>query len=199
LAVDLGERLMATTVLSKALKPKFYGREVRGIRRHYAWLRKRLQERKCFSTIKKVGRAERRKVNEVLHKVSRQIVNEAVANDSVIVLGSLKGIRQLGKGRRMNRIISNMPYFKLTKYIEYKALWEGIPVLKINERGTSRTCSRCGSQGRRPYQGLFICPSCGYQANADFNGTLNILKRSMEYISTDGASLTVPEPGRVSA
>lgn len=193
LAIDLGERYMATSVelLDNSMKIKFYGREVRGIRRHYSWLRKRLGERKLLKKIKQIGRTENRKVNDILHKISRQIVNDAVNSNSVIILGELKGIRKSAKGRRMNRIISSMPYYKLTKYIEYKANWEGVRIVKIDERGTSHTCSRCGSEGRRPYQGLFVCSKCG-EYNADLNGCMNIAKGSLEYIFKDGVQLAEP-------
>ncbi|HIE22719.1 MAG TPA: hypothetical protein EYP68_00615 [Candidatus Korarchaeota archaeon] len=36
-----------------------------------------------------------------------EIVNEALENDSVIVLGDLKGIRSNSKGRRFNRKLNN--------------------------------------------------------------------------------------------
>ena len=44
LAVDLGERFCATTVLwhQGVMKVEFHGREIRGVRRHYSWLRRRL-------------------------------------------------------------------------------------------------------------------------------------------------------------
>jgi len=158
------------------------GRQVRGIRRHFAWLRKRLGKKKLLNEIKRIGQKEQRIVDAYLHEISRNIVNIATRNNSVIVLGDLKGIRSAakGKGKRFNRIVSNMPFYRLTQMIQYKAKWEGVPVLKVNERGTSKTCSICGSEGKRPYQGLFKCDSCDYQANADFNGAKNILKRGMD-------------------
>lgn len=203
LAIDLGERVIATTVLSSDIRPKFYGREVRGVRRHYAWLRKRLGEKKLLTKIKQIGQKEQRIVNAHLHEISKRIVDEATRMDSVIVLGDLKGIRDStkGKGRRFTRIVANMPYYKLTEMIKYKAALKGIPVIKVSERNTSKTCSVCGSEGKRPYQGLFICNNCGYQANADFNGSKNILKRAMDYMSTAGVSVDMPitEPFFVSS
>ncbi|MCL0041445.1 RNA-guided endonuclease TnpB family protein [Dehalococcoidia bacterium] len=132
LAVDLGEKHLATSVRfnGKMESPKFYGKEVRGIRRHYHWLRKRLEERKLLKVVKRIGRAERRKVDAILHKISRAIVEEAKVNDATIILGELKGIRKKAKGKRFNRIISNMPYYRFSSFIQYKALWEGIPVVK---------------------------------------------------------------------
>jgi IS605 OrfB family transposase len=193
LAVDMGERVMATVLLDG--KPIFYGREIRGIRRHYAWLRRQLGKKKLLKVIKRIGDKERRIVNYYLHKISKTIVNLAIGTNSVIVLGDLKGIRKSakGKGKRINRIIGNWAYYKLTKYIEYKAMWEGVKVFKISEKGTSHTCPKCGSEGKRTYQGLFVCQKCGYQANADFVGAQNIKKRFEEYISSNGAVLTQPK------
>ncbi len=85
--------------------------------------------------------------------------------------------------------------------IEYKAKWNGVPVLKVKEQGTSKRCSVCGDEGKRPYQGMFRCNECGYQANADFNGAKNILQRATEYISDAGVPVNVPttEPFLVSS
>jgi len=120
LAVDLGEKHIATTVLmvdGVPRNPRFYGKGVRGIRRHYAWLRRRLGEKKALDVIRKVKDTKKRKVNDVLHKISKHIVDEAVAQDACIVLGDLKGIRQRDRGsRRLIRIVATMPYFKLQLY-----------------------------------------------------------------------------------
>mgnify|MGYP001028435139 CR=1 FL=1 len=192
LAVDLGERYIATSVvIAKGVmkNPRFYGREVRGIRRHYSWLRKRLGERKLLHVIRRIGHAERRKVDSILHRISRDIVDEAKRCKAVIVLGDLKGIRNRARGRRMNRIVANMPYYHMTQMITYKALWEGVPVYKVSERNTSKMCHRCGSEGKRPFQGLFKCPSCGLEYNADLNGAINIAKRFSEQVLENGAEL----------
>ena len=65
LAVDLGERYMATTVEyinGKICNPKFYGKNVRGIRRHFAWLRRRLGERKLLKVIKRLETKRKEKL-----------------------------------------------------------------------------------------------------------------------------------------
>jgi IS605 OrfB family transposase len=188
IAIDIGERMTATVLLDS--KPRFYGREIRGIRRKYAYIRRRLGEKKLLKKIKQIGQKEHQIVNQKLHEISKRIVSLAYQHNSLILLGDLKGIRKSARGKRFNRIVSNMPYYKLTKYIEYKAIWKGIKVIKINERGTSHICPKCKSEGKRPYQGLFICKSCGYTANADFVGAQNIKKRFEEYISSNGADVT---------
>ncbi|MCX6776012.1 MAG: hypothetical protein NT130_04145 [Candidatus Micrarchaeota archaeon] len=77
LALDVGEKVIAAAVLSSVRKPIFLGREVRGIRRHHAWLRKRLQERELFKKLKEMRGKESRKVELVLHEVPKQIVELA--------------------------------------------------------------------------------------------------------------------------
>jgi IS605 OrfB family transposase len=181
LGVDLGERYLATAVLwqgHQANMPRwFYGRKARGVRRHYAWLRKRLGERKLLNEVKRISSKEHLVIDDLCHKISREIVNTAKQNHSAIILGDLKGISQRARGRRMNRIVGNMPFRKLSVYITYKASWEGIPVITTSEAYTSRRCPRCSSEGRRPHQGLFRCPACGYEANADYVGARNLTER----------------------
>jgi putative transposase len=192
LAVDLGIRWTATTVNSNNPKPKFYGKQLRRVKGHYFYLRRSLALKKAYRALKRLGHKERRVVNDILHKTSRAIVDEALENDSMIVLGKLKGIRKNGKGRRFNRKLNNgFPYHRLSQFIEYKARWLGIKVIKVSERNTSKTCHRCGHIGLRAGS-LFKCPKCGYTCNADYNGAINILKRAMGYMPIAGAALTQP-------
>ena len=196
LAVDLGIHNTATTINSIDKKPKFYGKKLRAIRGHYFHLRRNLPNRKA---VRKVGNHEKRIVNHELHEISKAIVQEANRTNSVIVLGELKGLRKNGngKGRRFRRKLNSFPYYKLASFIEYKARWLGIPVLEISEAYTSQICSRCGQKGSR-VRGLFTCPHCGLNLNADYNGARNILKRALgklhkEPLSSAGAGLTQPE------
>ena len=61
----------------------------------------------------------------------------------------------------------------------------GIVTAEINAHGTSQYCSRCGAKGERfSFRGgkrikekwgkLFNCPRCSYEANADFNASVNV-------------------------
>jgi IS605 OrfB family transposase len=193
LAVDMGEKVIATAVLlqnssnSNQSKPVFMGRNVRGLRRRYAYLRKKLGEKKLLRVIKRIGRTEQRKVNDLLHKISRQIVDIAKENNAVILLGDLSGIRNRTRGKRFNRIVASMPFYKLTPYITYKAGWEEVLVLTTKEWYSSKTCHRCGSDNTsRPHQGLLVCHACGYQCNADFNGAFNLAKRLADYMFVSG-------------
>ncbi|MFH1209853.1 MAG: transposase [archaeon] len=193
LAVDFGEKRIATVVSSKDKKPIFLGKEVRGIRRHYAYLRKKLGNKKLIDKINLIGNKEKNIINGILHKISNSIIKKSIEDESCIVVGNLKGIRNNSKGKRFNRIVSNMPYYRLTQMIMYKAQMKGIKVIKIDERGTSRLCHRCGSIGIRNKQSVFQCSYCRTSFDADWNACINILNRSEELVSSDGAMAFSPK------
>jgi putative transposase len=197
LAIDLGERViaMSVTIVDGSINSLgFHGREVRSIRRHYAWLRKKLGRRKLLKVIKRINNLEHRKVNDRLHVISAAIVEQAKAINGVIALGDLTGIRKDSLGRRMNRIVNTMPFNRLSNYIEYKAAWAGVPIIKVDEAYSSKECRICKQDGKRPSQGRFICPSCG-EYNADLNGAMNIGNRALAYMAIAGASRTEPIRG----
>ncbi|MBS7611758.1 IS200/IS605 family accessory protein TnpB-related protein [Candidatus Bathyarchaeota archaeon] len=99
-------------------------------------------------------------INAILHRVSKRIVSLALVSNSYIALGDLTGIRRRvnGRGKRLNRIVNNMPYYRLTKMIEYKAMLVGIPVITTSEAYTSQTCHICGCEGKKEDSRLVHLP-----------------------------------------
>ena len=69
---------------------------------------------------------EKNKINSILHKISKELVNKAYKNKACIVIGKLKYLKK-DKGRKFNRKLSGFSYYKLTQYITYKAKEKGIP------------------------------------------------------------------------
>jgi putative transposase len=197
LAVDIGERVIASSVMlvdDTISSPGFLGREVRSIRRHYAWLRKRFGRRKLLRVIKRLGHTEHRKVDARLHVIAANLVEQARERGAVIAIGDLTGIRNNSKEKRMNRIVNAMPFNRLSHYIEYKAAWAGVPVIKVDEAYSSRECRICHQDGRRPSQGRFVCSFCG-EYNADLNGAVNIGRRALAYMAIAGVSRNKPLRG----
>ena len=52
----------------------------------------------------------------------------------------------------------------------------------VSEAWTSTKCHKCGSKGYRPKQSHFVCGTCGFRANADLNGAINIGRRVIKLI-----------------
>jgi putative transposase len=95
----------------------------------------------------KARRCAAARQRDILHKVSRVVVEDAVeANAKEIILGDVRdnadGI-QIGK--RGNQKISLWPHGQLGRYIEYKALMLGIATLLENEAYPTQACPCCGS------------------------------------------------------
>lgn len=201
LAIDMGARWIATSVALSTRETTFYGEDVRRIREHYKQVRKSIGKAKVrqgSQVIHRLGNSESRKVDDRLHKISRSIVDDAVARNAVIVVGDLGGIREdNNKGQRFNDKLHKMPFAKLLSYIEYKAHRESIEVVLVDESYTSQTCNRCAQRGDRNTQGRFRCPHCGLDDNADKNGATNIGKRVLgkfsKPLSDTGAVLAQPE------
>jgi len=197
LAIDFGVKWIATVCGLDNLRPKFYGRELRRIRGHYFHLRKKVAKKKIKQYYKWISNEkEQRIVNDMIHKISRDIVNQAKETNSMIVFGKLKNIRKQNKGRRFNRKLNSFPYFKLAQYIRYKANWEGIKVVEVSEAYTSQICHKCGKKGIRN-KGLFKC-ECGLEDNSDRNGAINIGKRVLGQVSKIGVSVNIPRTEAVS-
>jgi putative transposase len=90
------------------------------------WRKKLLRE------IKRISSKERRKINDILHKISREIVDRTKEIGATIVIGDLKGIREdngRNESKVLNRIVNRMPYRKLMN-IEYKAMLDSVPIVK---------------------------------------------------------------------
>ena len=178
LGIDIGDKHLATSVAlhsdGTVEDVNFHGDDIRGVRRHYAWLKKRLQHKGSYRTLKQVSDKEHRRVDDICHNVAKDIVEQAEQHNAVIVMENLTGLHgDTEKGSRMNRIVNEMPHHKLRRYITYKAHWKGIPVIESDPSYTSQTCHTCSQIGKRQ-SGLFTCPHCDTEYNADANASINI-------------------------
>lgn len=177
IGVDLGIVRLATVSTPDHVQ-FFDGKAIRHRREHFADLRRRYQRHNRLDRVKASRGKERRWMRNINHTISRQIVDLAAEHEHpVLVFERLDGIRYRARGsKRFNRMMASWAFRELINFVTYKAEREGIPVVFVDPRGTSKTCSKCGhdSRANRPDQSHFRCVSCGYQANADLNAARNI-------------------------
>ena len=203
IAIDRGEHNLAVAVAmsvnnpSKPMKGQFWsGEEIKRIRGLYNHIRRKLQRKKLLKKVKELRERERRKLEQQLHIIANQIV--AYANQfpkPVIVMEDLTSIRNsFRKSKELNRRFHSLPFRKLQKIIEYKALLEGIDVVYLEKslvRNTSKTCHRCGHVARVKGR-IFKCPKCGMKYDRDLNACINIARRIMS--SAGWESCEPPKP-----
>jgi len=90
--------------------------------------------------IRKHGRRAKNILIDSCHYISRRLIRIAKEYDVLIVLEDLKRFKNRANGlRKFNRKLSLWAYHRIQSYIYYKALIEGLPVVYVNPRGTSKT------------------------------------------------------------
>jgi len=127
---------------------------------------------------------EKVRVRQFLHRVSKQVVQQAKERKQAIVLERLTGIRCAhlrgnGEDRGTRRRVALWPFRQLQGYIKYKARWEGVPIEYVGAANTSRNCSECGylNKGLKITERSWRCPQCGCQLDRDMNAATNIERR----------------------
>ena len=129
-----------------------------------------------------ISEKERNFVKTMNHTISKIVVDNAVKNGcGTINLEDLKGI---GSDEKNKFILRNWSYYELQQFITYKAKQKGIEVNLIDPKYSSQRCSKCGEihSDNRQSQSKFVCVSCGFETNADYNGAKNIsLAHTPEY------------------
>jgi putative transposase len=115
------------------------------------------------------------------HFLSSQIIKFALENKAGQINIELLSMQETVKGT----LLQSWSYYQLQQMLEYKAEREGIKVCYVDPYHTSQTCSKCGhyEEGQREKQDEFVCKSCGFKINADYNASRNIAM-STKYISS---------------
>jgi len=190
LGIDLGISNIAVSSTGRF----WSGDRITHWRNEYQENQRRLQERGtrwAHQTLKSVSRRTHDKVQQYLHTVSNEIVEEAAEHDcSIIAFEDLSGIHS--KVQEWPNMRS-WAYRTLIQYTEYKAETEGITVTQVDPENTSKRCSTCGHTDlkNRTSQTRFHCRNCDYENHADYNAAKNIGLTSLRR-SQNGSSGGAP-------
>ena len=177
LGVDLG----IVELASDSGGNQYSGAVVKAIRVRTREQRRQVQKRRtrsAFKRLQKINRRASRFSKDVNHVISKSLVQQALFLKKALALEDLTNIRDRASGfnKTMRWQMGNWAFADLAAKISYKAAAVGIPVVFVDPRNTSRTCSKCGhcEKANRKSQAKFYCLSCGFDANADKNAAVNI-------------------------
>ncbi len=160
---------------------------------------------------------------DAAHQVSRRIADVCARYPGCVLLFErLRKIKQRegSMSRRMNRKRANQLRGQINRQAKDKGYAAcGTVTVEVNPHGTSQYCSRCGAKGERfsnlggqriqqKWGKLFFCPVCHYEANADFNASVNVHRsfyrewhwqprnkpppRAVRVAALDGDSIALP-------
>ncbi|NHI03634.1 hypothetical protein DYY67_2270 [Candidatus Nitrosotalea sp. TS] len=102
----------------------------------------------------KYGTRRKNRVNQMLHKVSKDIVQHAVQRKHALVFEDIRYIRKMyqkgnWQGKKRRGTMNGWSFSEIKCQIEYKSRWSGIPIIQLSKsdtRGTSTLCPRCGKR-----------------------------------------------------
>ncbi len=121
----------------------------------------------------KYGKRRQNRVNQLFHHVSKKVVATTKQEKTAIAFEKLTYIRRLYQkgnyqGRDYRSKLNGWSFAEIKRQIEYKAVWEGVPVIQLTPaqtRGTSQLCPRCGKRLQEGRLHRIInrsfCPSLG--------------------------------------
>ena len=185
-AVDLNLRMITTyngievrryrTRFTEALSKKARAEE---LQRKYA-KRWRFNER-ILNRIKALHSRARNIINDSSWKLAKEIVMRAYKHGHAIVLEDLRRLREAinNENNAVRWKLALFAYRKLQHAIIAKAIERNVPIVIVDPRNTSTTCPRCGSKLTYIHR-LAICSKCGFLADRDTVGAMNIWQRAVQ-------------------
>lgn len=187
LGIDFG----IVNIVSDSDGESFSGKDIEKMRQTFTHRRRNLQRKGTKSAkrkLKQLSGKQSRYQKDVNHQISKQLVAKAKCTERAVSLENLKDIRGRIKVRKAQRNrLNNWAFANLRNKIEYKAKLNGVTVIAVNPKNTSRECNSCGhiSKSNRKSQSEFLCRQCGFSANADANASLNIRERATVKLPND--------------
>jgi putative transposase len=209
MAIDLNFdniTLAVLTLSGRLIRLKKFKTPYRKILTHRIWI-ERIQRRypKSWRFIKGVRRAIERHGERIRniswdysHKIGDLIAILALKYQSLIILEDLDELRENNKkDKRFNKKLGLWFYRRIQFCIEYEARERSLEVIKIDPRGTSSKCPRCGRKLVEYKHRVLRCRECGFIGDRDVTATLNIYRKYISKYSrcrAPGVAPNTPKP-----
>ena len=190
-SIDFGVNNLITQVLPNCSPIIYNGKIIKEKNQYFnktiSILKSKLtNNRKTSKQIEKLYNKRNNQINDIFHKVTRNIVNNLIEKGvGNLVVGYNSGWKDsINLGNKLNQTFMQIPYRILINYLKYKCEMCGIKFIETEESYTSKCDSLAFEKiekhdtylGKRIKRGLFQS-STGKLINADVNGALNIMRK----------------------
>lgn len=133
-----------------------------------------LRRRKAMRKVALLHEKIKNQRHDWLHKLSTKLIseNQTVCLEDLNVAGMLRN-------HCLAQAISDCSWGTFVEFLEYKAEWHGVNILKIGRFDpSSKTCSNCGwiKKDLALADREWVCNECRVKHNRDVNAALNIKK-----------------------
>ena len=181
-AVDVGVEKLLTTSDGKFfpnLRP--YEKALKRLKiSHRRISRKKFLSRNWFKAKIRLARAYEHLKNlrkDIYMKLGKYFAKHY----DVLVIEDIQVKQLVDKSDKKLRMrLHDVAFHELKEIIRYQMEKYGKKLTLVNPAYTSKTCARCGyvKKDLTLADRVFICPSCDWVADRDYNATLNLLRRS---------------------
>jgi putative transposase len=193
--------LAVLTLDGKLIRLKRFKTPHRRILTHRIWI-ERIQGRYPRSwrftkgireAIERHGERIRSTSRDYAHKLGDLIAELALRFRSVVVLEDLEKLRENGKkDRRFNKRLGLWFYRRVQFCVEYEARERGLEIVKVDPRGTSSKCPRCGGKLVEDAHRVLRCRKCGFVGDRDVTAAVNIYRKYVSKHPRCGVSGVAP-------
>ena len=186
--IDVGCTDFAVLSTGKAIKNPHFLRQsedsLKSIQQAFSKLKHLSKDNKKKQKVKqklqKIHQKAKNQRRDFLHQLSRKLVRKY--SHICVEKLNVKGMLNKNDTRTsLNKSISDSGWATFRSFLNYKAVEAGSLVIEVNPKGTSKTCSRCGSQKDMPLsERVYSCPVCGLKLGRDLNASYNILRIGLD-------------------
>jgi len=206
MAIDLNFDNLTLAVFTfngRVVRLKRFRTPLRKVLIHRIWI-ERAQKRypRSWRFIKGVRRAiekHRERVRNISwdysHKIGDLIAELALRHNSIIVLEDLEKLRENAKkGRRFNKKLTLWFYRRIQFCVKYEVKERGLKIVKVNPKGTSTKCPRCGDNLVDSGYRALKCSRCGFIGDRDIVATINLYKKLPSHPRCGGLGVALNAP-----
>lgn len=125
--------------------------------------------------------AQKQRMTEQLHSYINMELNRFLKTEKpkVIYIPKLPKPQKHSGDKAINNSVNLWQRGYIKKRLRQKCQEQSVEITEVFAKNISNECSRCGTAGRK-IDGLFICNSCGYEAEIKQNAAQNAKRRGME-------------------
>src|SRR5438094_5292625 len=157
----------------------------------------------------KYGERRTARTGHLLHTTTKTVVEAAVQQRQAIVLEDIRGIRCLyrkgnGQNRKYRGRMNGWSFSEAQRQLEYKARWNGLPIIRLSRRetrGSSLTCPRCGErlQSDKRLERKLWCGKCRIVMDRDRVAAVNLACRGRVRFARSRPPIVEAQGGAVEA